>query len=91
MSLIPYILEQGLRQLPVPEEAFRQFQTASALSDVDGKGFPKDLFQLSKPVITRGLLNFRFCKLNGIGSMNIYLTINNKNTHRSAVLLNLMS
>ena len=29
MSLIPYILEQGLRQLPVPEEAFRQFQTAS--------------------------------------------------------------
>ncbi|MFZ1977305.1 MAG: hypothetical protein WAV76_05070 [Bacteroidota bacterium] len=58
MSLVPYILEQALRQLRVPEEAIRQFQIASALSDVDGKGFPRELFQLSAPMITRGLLNF---------------------------------
>ncbi len=58
MSIIPYILEQVLRQLRVPEEAIRHFQIASVLSNVDGKGFPKDLFQLSVPMITRGLLNF---------------------------------
>ena len=58
MSLLPYILEQALRQLRIHEEAIRQFQIASALSDVDGKGFPRELFQLSAPMITHGLLNF---------------------------------
>ncbi len=63
MSIIPYILEQTLRQLRVPEEAIRHFQIASALSDVDGKGFPRDLFQLSAPMITRGLLNFAILQM----------------------------
>ena len=63
MSIIPYILEQALRQLRVPEESIRQFQIVSALSDVDGKGFPKELFQLSAPMITRGLLNFAILQM----------------------------
>jgi hypothetical protein len=63
MSTIPYILEQSLRQHRVPEEAIRQFQIASALSNVDGKGFPKELFHLSAPMITRGLLNFAILQM----------------------------
>lgn len=58
MNLSSYILEQALRRLQLPEDSIRQFQLAGKLSDVDGKGFPKELFQLSAPVIVRGLLNF---------------------------------
>ncbi len=52
------LLDQVFRQLDIPASARRQFQLASSLCDVNGRGFPKELFQLSAPVITRGLLNY---------------------------------
>jgi len=58
MNLNSYILEQALRRLQLPESSIRQFQIAGQFSDVDGRGFPKELFLLSAPVIVRGLLNF---------------------------------
>ncbi|HTR81713.1 MAG TPA: hypothetical protein VMM58_08785 [Bacteroidota bacterium] len=58
MNFNSYILEQALRRLQLSEEAIRQFQLAGKFSDVEGRGFPKELFQLSTPVIIRGLLNF---------------------------------
>ena len=58
MNFNSYILEQALRRLQLSEDAIRQFQLAGKLSDVEGRGFPKELFQLSAPVIMRGLLNF---------------------------------
>jgi hypothetical protein len=58
MNLSSYILEQALRRLQLPEGSIRQFQLAEQLSNVEGKGFPKELFQLSAPIIVRGLLNF---------------------------------
>ena len=58
MAISSYILEQALRQLRLPESALRQFSIAQELSNVDGRGFPRELFQLSVPVIVRGLLNF---------------------------------
>ena len=45
------------------DEAIRQFQIAGRFSDVDGKGFPRELFQLSAPLIVRGLLNFAFLQM----------------------------
>jgi len=58
MNLNSYILEQALRRLQLPESSIKQFQLAGKFSDVEGKGFPKELFLLSTPVIVRGLLNF---------------------------------
>ena len=58
MNLNSYILEQALRRLHLSDNVIRQFQLAGKFSDVDGRGFPKELFQLSAPVIIRGLLNF---------------------------------
>ncbi len=58
MNLNSYILEQALRRLHLSDNAIRQFQLAGKFSDVNGGGFPKELFQLSAPVIIRGLLNF---------------------------------
>ncbi len=58
MNISSYILEQALRRLQVPESSIRQFALASALSDVGGRGFPRELFALSAPVVVRGLLNF---------------------------------
>ncbi len=58
MNFNSYILEQALRRLQLPENSIKQFQLAGRLSDVEGRGFPKELFQLSAPVIVRGLLNF---------------------------------
>lgn len=58
MPLSSYILEQALRQLGLPESSLRQFALAHELSNVDGRGFPGELFRLSAPVIVRGLLNF---------------------------------
>ncbi len=58
MALSSFILEQALRQLGLPERSLRQFAIASDLSNVDGRGFPRELFQISAPLIVRGLLNF---------------------------------
>src|SRR3989338_6216332 len=56
--LSSYIIEQAFRQLRLPEQSLRQFAIASSLSDVGGKGFPRELFTLSAPVVVRGLLNY---------------------------------
>ena len=58
MDINSFLIEQGLRQLEMPDSVIRQFRLAHALSDIDGRGFPKELFQLSAPVIIRGLLNY---------------------------------
>lgn len=58
MPLSSYIVEQALRQLGLPDPSLRQFALAQELSNVDGRGFPRELFQLSAPVVVRGLLNF---------------------------------
>jgi len=53
MNLTSYILEQALRRLQLPESSIKQFQLAGKFSDVEGRGFPKELFLLSTPVIIR--------------------------------------
>ena len=63
MSVSSFALEQALKQLGVPAQAIRQLQIAAQLSDVDGKGFPSELFQLSAPMVTRGLLNYAILQM----------------------------
>ncbi len=63
MNLTAYILDQALKQLRVPAPSRDQFHIASALSDVGGQGFPKELFALSAPVILRGLLNYAILQM----------------------------
>ena len=58
MNLSTYILDQAFRRLRIPASAREQFQIAGELSNVEGRGFPPELFQLSAPVILRGLLNY---------------------------------
>jgi hypothetical protein len=64
MNLTSYILEQALKQLKLPDSSLKQFRIASSLSDVGGDGFPKELFQLSAPLVVRGLLNFAVLQMN---------------------------
>ncbi len=63
MNVSSFVLEQALKQLGVPANAIRQLQIASQLSDVNGNGFPNELFQLSAPMITRGLLNYAILQM----------------------------
>jgi len=63
MNVSSFVLEQALKQLGVPAAAIRQLQIAAQLSDVDGKGFPSELFQLSAPMVTRGLLNYAILQM----------------------------
>lgn len=58
MNVSSFVFEQVLKQLKIPSQAIHQLQIAGQLSDVDGSGFPVELFQLSAPMVTRGLLNF---------------------------------
>lgn len=58
MNISSFVLEQALKRLQISPQALHQLQIAGKLSDVDGKGFPPELFQLSAPMVTRGLLNF---------------------------------
>ncbi len=64
MNLSSYILEQALKQLKLPDSSLKQFRIVSSLSDVGGNGFPKELFQLSAPLVVRGLLNFAVLQMN---------------------------
>ena len=54
MNVSSFVFEQTLKQLGVPAAAIRQLQIAGRLSDIDGSGFPAELFQLSAPMVTRG-------------------------------------
>ena len=63
MNVSSFVLEQALKQLHVPSSAIRQLQLAGKLSDVSGNGFPSELFQLSAPMVTRGLLNFAILQM----------------------------
>ncbi|MBM4161984.1 MAG: hypothetical protein FJ217_12920 [Ignavibacteria bacterium] len=58
MDLVSFLIERVLKQQDASQSTIRQLRLASALSDVEGKGFPKELFQLSAPVVIRGLANF---------------------------------
>ena len=63
MNVSSFVFEQVLKQLKIPAHAIRHLQIAGQLSDVDGSGFPAELFQLSAPMITRGLLNFALLQM----------------------------
>jgi hypothetical protein len=64
MNLTSYILAQAFKQLKLPDSSQKQFRIASALSDVGGNGFPKELFQLSAPLVVHGLLNYATLQMN---------------------------
>jgi hypothetical protein len=63
MNVTSFILEQAFRRLQVPNRSIRQFLLASSLSEVEGAGFPKELLQVSIPVVMRGLLNFAILQM----------------------------
>ena len=63
MNVSSFVFEQTLKQLGVPAAAIRQLQIAGRLSDIDGSGFPAELFQLSAPMVTRGLLNYAILQM----------------------------
>jgi hypothetical protein len=63
MNVSSFVLEQALKQLGIPTDAIRQLQIAGQLSDVNGSGFPTELFQLSVPMVTRGLLNYAILQM----------------------------
>lgn len=64
MNLNSFLIEQALKKLKMSEDSLDHFRLASALGDVDGNGFPKELFELSAPMIVRGLLNFSVLQMN---------------------------
>jgi hypothetical protein len=63
MKVTSFVLEQTLKQLGVQMDAIRRLQIAGQLSEVNGNGFPAELFQLSVPMVTRGLLNFAILQM----------------------------
>ena len=63
MNVSSFVLEQSLKQLGVSADAIQQLQIAGQLSDVNGNGFPAELFQLSAPMVTRGLLNYAILQM----------------------------
>jgi hypothetical protein len=63
MNVSSFVFEQALKQLKIPSQAIHQLQIAGQLSDVGGSGFPAELFQLSAPMITRGLLNYALLQM----------------------------
>ena len=64
MNLNSFLLEQALKKLKLSEESLSQFRLVSASGDVGGNGFPSELFELSAPMIIRGLLNFSVLQMN---------------------------
>ncbi|MCX7984981.1 MAG: hypothetical protein N3A63_08795 [Bacteroidetes bacterium] len=58
MKVSSFFFEQLLRQFGVPARAIKHLHIVGSLADVGGRGFPEELFHLSAPMITRGLLNF---------------------------------
>ena len=64
MNLNSFLLEQALKKLKLSEDSLSQFRLVSALGDVDGTGFPTELFELSAPMLVRGLLNFSTLQMN---------------------------
>ena len=64
MKLSSYIIAGALRQLQLPKETLEQFELVNKLGSVENIGFPKELMQLSAPVIIRGLANFSIFQMN---------------------------
>lgn len=64
MNINSFIVKQVFRHLNISASAVKQLEIAGTLSDVDGKGFPRDLIQLNAPMITRGILNFATLQMN---------------------------
>ena len=63
MNVSSFVFEQVLKQLGIPADAIHQLQITGQLSDVNGNGFPPELFQLSAPMVTRGLLNYAILQM----------------------------
>ena len=63
MNVSSFVFEQALKQLGISADAIHQLQIAGQLSDVNGGGFPAELFQLSAPMVTRGLLNYAILQM----------------------------
>jgi len=63
MNVSSFVLEQTLKQLGISTDAIHHLQLAGQLSDVNGSGFPTELFQLSAPMVTRGLLNYAILQM----------------------------
>ena len=64
MNVNSFLLERVLRQLKLSDDSLRQFRFVSASGNVSEGGFPKELFELSAPVVIRGLLNFSVLQMN---------------------------
>lgn len=58
MDMTSFVFKQALKGLKIPPQAIEQLRIAQLYSDVNGNGFPRELFELSIPMVTRGLLNF---------------------------------
>jgi len=58
MKIQSYVLGRALKSLRLPELTLQHIELAGALSEVDGTGFPEELFQLSAPMVARGLHNY---------------------------------
>jgi hypothetical protein len=46
MNINSFIIKQVFRQLNISKSALKQLEIAGSLSDVDGRGFPRDLILL---------------------------------------------
>lgn len=64
MNINSFIIKQIFRHLSISASAVKQLEIAGTLSDVDGRGFPRDLIQLNAPMIARGVLNFAILQMN---------------------------
>ena len=63
MNLNSFLLEQALKKLNLTEDSIAQLKLVTALGDVRGTGFPAELFELSAPMVVRGLLNFSILQM----------------------------
>lgn len=64
MNVNSFLLERALKQLKISEDSLAQFRLVSDSGDVEGTGFPGELFELSAPMFIRGLLNFSVLQMN---------------------------
>ncbi|HWP81123.1 MAG TPA: hypothetical protein VNN76_00535 [Bacteroidota bacterium] len=58
MNLNSFLVERLFQRLDLDKSTIQQLRIANSLSDVEGKGFPRELLSLSLPMVIRGLLNF---------------------------------
>lgn len=64
MNINSFIARQLFKQLNIPASSIKQFEIAGMMSDVSGRGLPRELIQLNAPLISRGLLNYTLLQMN---------------------------